>query len=1538
VTLPVRSMQLKRLAVSLQEFDQDALWVARWSPYLGYVGVDPHLLAAAIDGGGAEGDAVFDALIASSEGTDEIGTMGRHVVGALLSAGRPDGWDHVESLLLAAQRQEGLRQVILEAMDLANPDAFRRLLSTIVDNGLTRFSATVRALDVWLGLGLMADQRAADRCISGVIRYLDDEPARVAGIATGTAEEAYLAMWATAYADAPPLVATAAAILHDTDVERRYAAVHILTQMGLTTANHAVVAALDDPDVRVAARSMIHIASSQPGRGFPEDTFERIERFLSRMPGKRMELRPILWPWTGGALKREDVAHALLTHRGDRSPARLIPHLSSMDGYRRGEAAKLLAKTSGTEMRTTLFALVVDPSPLVRRVAIEAARSLVIDDEDIPPLERALTRKAGDLRRGVEQLLLGLPDEDVLASADRLVASKNAEQRMAGLELLRRLIDGGRSADAARARGDAYRDARGGLTPREEVQLTGIDERGSVHVTLDDALGLLDPTKQTPAVQPVRRDVDLVTTQAVALMAALDEEVHRLRDVPVTIRTWRGEQTELFGDVRHGIPGPGFLRPKSTGPTGPEGLRAEAAEHLPLFEQWEEWSRTVRGGDSNDLLRALCLIRALSLTHRNAGVHPAAEELLGKVKAPAPLRYGVVVHSVLEWLTPLEATNDDAVFALAAAEDTLARLTPAAARWKPDTPMFGMTSTWRASPWVGYLHLARMLRRARPELWGRDEQARLWGLERWVYAPTFIEEVPRRRGLRDLLKTDREPAGTIGRARPPFLEVVAAFQAGAATEADLVDHLLGPRDRGPAFAYGSSFNFDDLGQLTRRTPAPLLGEVPVLAEIVDRCRTRILDVELARGEHSTPASPAALSLKYTGGLDVLSRLMTAAGSMPFTRGWSYDGEGRQVVFSRLIRGTFPSSDDTPEAFADALGSLKPKRLVELGCFAPHWARHVERATGWAGLASGIWWMHAHTKSDDWRVDQEIRETWIAEVTERTSLSSTDLLEGAVDVGWFGRVYEELGPERWKVLDSAAKYCSAGGGHKRAQLFADAIRGAATEAPLLERMMVKRHQDAVRAFGLIPLTDGEPVDDQILRRYQQIEEFRRTSRQFGSMRQASEKRAVEIGLANLARSAGFRDPLRLAWAMEARGVADLADGPLTAREGDVEVALSVDLRGQPEISIRRGDKILKSVPAEARKSKEVKALRARATDLRRQVSRMRRSLEGSMIRGDAFSGEELRGFAQHPLLWPMVSRLVLVGDGVAGYPGEDGAVLTDHAGAMRAIGTTDELRIAHPVDLLALGDWHRWQQDCLMREVIQPFKQVFRELYVPTKAELGSGSFSSRYAGHQIQPGQALALLGGRGWLAHPEEGVRRVYHDERLIVVLSWLMAFGTPAEVEAPTFEDVNFFSLDRVEGLPIAEVPPRVFSETMRDLDLVVSVAHAGGVDPEASASTIEMRAALVEETASLLKLGNVRIDKQWVLIDGTLGEYSVHLGSGVVHRRPGGSVCIVPVSGQHRGRVFLPFADDDPRTAEVVAKVLLLAKDHEIKDPTILEQIRG
>jgi hypothetical protein len=77
---------------------------------------------------------------------------------------------------------------------------------------------------------------------------------------------------------------------------------------------------------------------------------------------------------------------------------------------------------------------------------------------------------------------------------------------------------------------------------------------------------------------------------------------------------------------------------------------------------------------------------------------------------------------------------------------------------------------------------------------------------------------------------------------------------------------------------------------------------------------------------------------------------------------------------------------------------------------------------------------------------------------------------------------------------------------------------------------------------------------------------------------------------------------------------------------------------------------------------------------------------------------------------------------------------------------------------------------------------------------------------------------------------------------------------------------------------------------------------------------------------------------LVRGELATYSIHLGSAGVQVMPGTALPIVAVHSQHRGRLFLPFADDDPRTAEVLSKLLLLARDRGIRDPQILERIRA
>jgi len=82
----------------------------------------------------------------------------------------------------------------------------------------------------------------------------------------------------------------------------------------------------------------------------------------------------------------------------------------------------------------------------------------------------------------------------------------------------------------------------------------------------------------------------------------------------------------------------------------------------------------------------------------------------------------------------------------------------------------------------------------------------------------------------------------------------------------------------------------------------------------------------------------------------------------------------------------------------------------------------------------------------------------------------------------------------------------------------------------------------------------------------------------------------------------------------------------------------------------------------------------------------------------------------------------------------------------------------------------------------------------------------------------MALLGTRGWVAHADEGVRRAFYAEGLSAVVTFDHGFTTPAEVEGLTLDDVLFTRRGEWTPIPLVDVPPRVFSEVMRDLDLVV------------------------------------------------------------------------------------------------------------------------
>lgn len=231
--------------------------------------------------------------------------------------------------------------------------------------------------------------------------------------------------------------------------------------------------------------------------------------------------------------------------------------------------------------------------------------------------------------------------------------------------------------------------------------------------------------------------------------------------------------------------------------------------------------------------------------------------------------------------------------------------------------------------------------------------------------------------------------------------------------------------------------------------------------------------------------------------------------------------------------------------------------------------------------------------------------------------------------------------------------------------------------------------------------------------------------------------------------------------------------------------------------------------------------------------------------------------------------------------------------------------------------------------------MFRELYLKLDDEMDQSS-SKRYTGYQIQPKKAAATLKSRGWNVSYENGLEKIIYHDNLIVNLSAQADWFSPSDIEAPSIDYVQFYTKKEYQPALIKNIDSIVFSEIMRDVDLAVSTAFVGGVDPVTSFSTMELRKTIVAYTCQLMKLDNVTVQDHFVHIQGVLNNYSIHLGSGMIHQDGGTAIWLVTVWSGKRGKVYLPFLDEDPKTAEIISKVVLLAEDQKIKDPAILKQI--
>jgi hypothetical protein len=397
----------------------------------------------------------------------------------------------------------------------------------------------------------------------------------------------------------------------------------------------------------------------------------------------------------------------------------------------------------------------------------------------------------------------------------------------------------------------------------------------------------------------------------------------------------------------------------------------------------------------------------------------------------------------------------------------------------------------------------------------------------------------------------------------------------------------------------------------------------------------------------------------------------------------------------------------------------------------------------------------------------------------------------------------------------------------------------------------------------------------------------------------------------------------------------------------------------------------------------KALKEAAPEALTAARRIKKEVEGALqgqcarIESLYLSGRRIafdhwqKRYVEHPLVAGLTRRLIWRFESprkhVAGLP-RHGAI-EDVWG--HSIERSPDLTVTlwHPLHAAA-SDVLAWRKRLAELGVSQPFKQAHREVYVVTEAERQTNVYSNRFAAHVLRQHQFKALCDERGWRyslmgdwdSHntPTRTLPR-----RRLAVEYWVDRIEGPAIMASGVYaviatDQVRFVGPD-CESIPVSEVPPLLFSELMRDVDLFVGVASVGndpnwvdggpggrfqvywgnyafGTLAESGKTRAEALAALLPQLAIA---GQCALEDRFLVVRGKLRTYRIHLGSANTLMEPNNQyLCIVPGRSESdrskpAERLVLPFEGDNVLSI-ILSKAFLLAADDKITDPTILRQI--
>lgn len=385
----------------------------------------------------------------------------------------------------------------------------------------------------------------------------------------------------------------------------------------------------------------------------------------------------------------------------------------------------------------------------------------------------------------------------------------------------------------------------------------------------------------------------------------------------------------------------------------------------------------------------------------------------------------------------------------------------------------------------------------------------------------------------------------------------------------------------------------------------------------------------------------------------------------------------------------------------------------------------------------------------------------------------------------------------------------------------------------------------------------------------------------------------------------------------------------------------------------------SAPSQAMKSgfaDEVAFFKRQKKELEATVSAQKRRLDRQMISQRRIPLDQWQeNYLEHPVMRVLTNRLI--------WEFKHGEQLTLGFSDQAPSGGKVTVKLWHPIDSTE-EESQDWRDAVISREIVQPFKQAFRELYVLTPAEERTNTYSNRFAAQVIRQHQAVTLMRDRGWKATLQGffdggwGYPQRMLEEWLLVAEFFVEIAGedmTEAGIATYITTDQVRFTRDN-EPLELIRIPPVVFSEICRDVDLFVGVSSIGN-DPEwtdrgnqgftqqawhnSSFGDLNQlaitRKQVLERLLPRLAIASVaHLEDNFLIVRGTHHSYKIHLGSGNILIQPNNRyLCIVPSGKDSTAGIYLPF-EGDRTLAVILSKATMLAADNKITDQTILLQL--